>query len=291
MGLDAALKFDYSELIAANSKAEEFEKTMRRISGGGGAGGGGAGGGGGGGAAEGSKTFRQWDTELRHVERSGRGLLALFGIGGGILGAAMLVKNELKAWYAALDQINRGAATLGGKIADLGPNGRNRLALVEGQARAAGLTPSAAAEAMEKGDLGSAMASGRRRVAALKAGAAAGNAPEQSALAALNAETDQSWGGFAPSTAPQGATQKRAAKRVSENLGRALDLEAAGFALSDAQKKEGVSAFGESWMLGTRGVSQNQWAEYQKSRARRASATPQEIIITDDRSFGGSTGR
>ena len=150
--MEATLKVDYSELVAANTSAEKLEQTMRKISGGGGAGAGG-GGGGQGGPAETAKSFRQWDTELRHVEHSGRGLLALFGVGGGILGAAMLVKHEIGEWYAMLDKAQHKSEDTGKAIAGIaaqrGPGYvQGQLVARRKEFEAMGATPEEAAQAI-----------------------------------------------------------------------------------------------------------------------------------------------
>lgn len=202
--MEATLKVDYSELVAANTSAEKLEQTMRKISGGGGAGAGG-GGGGQGGPAETAKSFRQWDTELRHVEHTGRGLLALFGIGGGILGVAHLVTKEIQDWYAMLDKINKGQAGIGKSIAESGPGARAFLAGQEAAAKAAGVTPTELLAARQKGNVGEVLAKGRRSMGVLEAGAAAGLGPETAELAERRAATTAGWDTVSPRTSGQAA--------------------------------------------------------------------------------------
>ena len=148
MGMEPKLVFDYSDLLAANAQAEKFEKTMRSVAGGGSAGGGA----GGGGAADTTKTFRQWDTELRHVEHTGRGLLMLVGVGGGILGVAHLVTKEIQDWYTMLDRVNKQGTDTGKNIATIlagkGPEAQARLVGRRAEFQKMGINPTEAAEAM-----------------------------------------------------------------------------------------------------------------------------------------------
>ena len=233
--MEPKLVFDYSDLLAANAQAETFEKTMRSVAGGGSAGGGA----GGGGAAATTKTFRQWDTELRHVEHTGRGLLALFGIGGGLLGVAHLVTKEIQDWYAMLGRVNKQGADVGKNIATIlagkGPGAQERLLGRRAEFTEMGVTPEEAAEAMNDS---AKMARLRGRYRQMKV-SPGGPAVLEAAQSAARME----WNKLKPTTLGGKAGREEGAALASEERYRAEAMREAGWETDAEEMGRGAAGW------------------------------------------------
>ena len=164
------------------------------------------------------------------MEHTGRGVLALLGVGGGILGVVALVTRELKEWYAMMDRINKRSVDTGSKIASAASKAapgfvESRLTSQRKQWEALGWTPEQAAEEIAHPEtLQERMMMRRREIAAMKGG----RREERAAYAKTQQEVDQAWKRRYDPTAPQAGLQAGADEMAEAERQRGEALERAG---------------------------------------------------------------
>ena len=240
----ATLELDTTQVDEALAKVKALDASVRGIGQGGGAGVGG----GGGGAAETGKSFRQWDTELRHVEHTGRGLLALFGVGGGILGAAHLITKEISDWHARMTGVATAAAALGSVLAR-GSGTRQQVTANWQSIKSAGLDHSEAVDPECNLDWAK-ISRGQREMAQLKRGAAMGGVPERMELAQRIAKTNAAEAGLGLGSALATGREVEATEYEIGKRANVMALKRRGFSVSPKEEKEGLTDFETFWRSG-----------------------------------------
>ena len=282
MPMEATLKIDHSDVDAAIAKVQALKSEMRNIAGGGGAAGGGAAGGKNP-IEEGAKGFREWDNQLRKVEHTGRGVLGLLGIGGGILGVAHLVTKEITDWYAAMDRVNKKEEEIGANMAKAfaNPGARQRFEVNRAEANRLGVPDTKLAQwAADPTTFHQKMYEARKEKRSTEEGIQRGEswaiANDRANRAAVERER-----GVVSGTPAQQAQQRKSIQHVTDERIRAELLRSAGLDLGD--EVGAVHAWLSSVVRGRGGTeyTTEQW-NARKKRMEGESAAPIQVILVGD---------